>query len=233
MDSIVTAHPELQEEAEESASSALPLVLAQLEEDIALGRLRPRERLVEDDLIQRFKTKRHIVREALIQLERMGVVVRRRNRGATVRDLNPNEVEQIYLVRTLLERQAAQMIPLPAPRLAGELERIHQLHTEAVKAGALVQVFRLNLEFHRVLFAGCGNPYLAEAIEVYAQKTHGIRSYAIARPNLLTRARDEHAAMIAALSEGDREQLVALCTSHLVHSKDAYIQAYRQIFPEA
>jgi len=39
-----------------------------LEEEIVLGFLHPRERLVEDDLLERFGLKRHVVRQVLVEL---------------------------------------------------------------------------------------------------------------------------------------------------------------------
>src|SRR5690606_32587948 len=69
-----------------SARVAMETVVRRLEEEIVLGRLRPRERLLEEDLARAFDTKRHVVRAALAELESMGIVVRQPNRGAAVRD---------------------------------------------------------------------------------------------------------------------------------------------------
>ena len=89
-------------------------VVKALEEDIIFGKLAPGTRLVEDVLLARFPVSRHTIRQALYQLEKLGVVTRERNKGAMVRRLSPDEVRQIYEVRELLQRQAALMIPLPA-----------------------------------------------------------------------------------------------------------------------
>src|SRR5688572_18239602 len=78
-----------------------------LEEDIIFGRLAPGTRLTEDALLSRFAVTRHFARQALVQLEAMGIVSRERNKGATVRSLSPREVREIYEVRELLQRQAA------------------------------------------------------------------------------------------------------------------------------
>src|SRR5579862_1938340 len=69
----------------------LRIVVSKLEEDVILGRLHPRERLVEDDLMARFGAKRHVVRQALVALERTGVVERIPNRGARVRAYRSEE----------------------------------------------------------------------------------------------------------------------------------------------
>ena len=192
------------------------------------GRLHPRERLIEDDLVARFDAKRHVVRQALIELERMGLVGRARNRGAAVADFTPDEVEQIYGVRRLLESAAAAQIPLPLDAVRiDELQAIQRRHDHAVDAGDALTAFRTNNEFHRALFSTSGNAYLSEAIGYFARKTHVIRSLSIARNEYLRKAQQEHRAMIDALRRGDRKRLVELCANHLDISKRPYIEAYR------
>src|SRR5690349_17862471 len=92
------------------AEAAVQTLVSHLEEDIVLGYLHPRERLVEDALIERFGAKRHAVREALARLERLGLVERQPNRGAMVRALTPRGVEEIYAVREILELAAAREV---------------------------------------------------------------------------------------------------------------------------
>lgn len=199
-----------------------------LEEEIALGQLRPRERLVEDDLMSRFGVKRHIVRQALTDLEAMGIVTRQPNRGAAVRDFKAQEVRDLYEVRELVESKAATLIPLPAPvELVERLKSIHSSYIEAVNAGDLRKVFRENLRFHSALFAACGNDALVEVIEQFAQRTHAIRSYTIGDPTLLEKVCEEHSAMISALESGNRDELVALITQHIKPARDAYLRFIR------
>ncbi|RVC59173.1 GntR family transcriptional regulator, partial [Mesorhizobium sp. M4B.F.Ca.ET.088.02.2.1] len=110
-------------------------VVRALEEDIIFGRLAPGTRLVEDVLLGRFPVSRHTIRQALYQLEKLGVVTRERNKGAMVRRLSQEEVRQIYEVRELLQRQAALMIPLPASdALIDELMEIHRIYSAHVDA---------------------------------------------------------------------------------------------------
>ncbi len=212
-------------------SGALRKLVDELETDIVFGRLHPRERLVEDELVARFGAKRHVIRQVLVELERMGLVSRARNRGAAVADFTPDEVEQIYGVRRLLETGAAAQIPMPlhAVKLK-ELRTIQRKHDQAVESGNTLSAFRANNDFHRLLFSTCGNAYLSAAIGDFAQKTHVIRSFSVARPEYLRQARDEHWAMIKALKSGDRQQLVSLCSNHLDISKLPYIEAYRTKF---
>ena len=203
-------------------------LVAALQEDIVLGRLAPGARLVEEELAVRFRTKRHVLREAFVELERFGLIERRRNRGASVRQLTLEDVNQIYAVREILERAAAAQMPLPLPKPALErIDKAQRLHDAAVEAGDAKAVFRANFEFHDALFAACGNPYLAAAIDDFRRKTHVVWSYAIVKPEYFRNAQREHRAMLKALREGDRRRLAELCAAHLDISRQAYLQTHR------
>jgi DNA-binding GntR family transcriptional regulator len=214
-------------EPQDDTSSVAPIerIVRSLEEEIVLGRLRPRERLLEEELAKHFDAKRHVVRAALAELETMGIIVRQPNKGAAVRDFTPLEVEQIYDVRQLLEGRAAEIIALPAaPELLEKLRVIHARHSKAVDDHEPRTVFRANLEFHRVLFGACGNPYLAEQIDQLASRAHAIRFHAITDERLVNRAREEHGLMIDYLEKGNREKLVDIVARHIQPSKDAYLR---------
>lgn len=215
-----------------TAEAAVAALVSQLEEEIVLGFLHPHERLVEDALIDRLGVKRHAVREALARLERLGLVERQPNRGAMVRALTPREVENIYAVREILELAAAIQV-LRFAR-AEDLQRITEAqkrHDDAVDQGDPRTAFRANIGFHQAFFAACGNPELMDAINLYGQKAHPVRSLSIARPEYLARSRQEHWAMIEALRSGDEQGLIILCRDHILIARDAYIEGYRQRFP--
>lgn len=216
--------------AEENACGVEDIVAA-VEEDIVLGRLHPRERLVEEDLIERFNGKRHVVRQALFQLENIGLVERIKNRGAFVKTWTPEEVENLYAMREILELAGIDALPLPAPEAwLKELEAIHHEYSAAVDAQDLRQVFHLNIAFHRTLFAATGNPYLYQTINEFAQRAHGIRFIAIADTESLAQARREHQAMLEAIRAEDRPRLRQLSREHLLPSKNRYLDLYRRTF---
>ena len=207
------------------SSEALEQVVAVLQEHIVLGRLAPGARLVEEDLAGQLNTKRHVLRQAFVELERFGLVERKPNRGASVRQLTLQDVSQIYAVRAILERAAAESIPLPMKKADREtIEAAQRQHDEAVEIGDAKAVFRANFGFHRSLFATCGNPYLAAAIDDFRNKTHVVWSYAIVRPEYFRNAQREHHAMLKAIRKGDRKQLIELCGLHLTISRHAYVE---------
>jgi len=209
---------------ESAAPAPAVIAVAGIEEDIVLGRLAPGQRITEDELLARFELKRHVVREVLATLERMGLIEQRRNIGALVRRFDPKAVRELYAMRELLESEAARRMPLPPDAAAlARLERIQKDHDRAVARGNLREVFRANVAFHRALFALTGDEVLEKAVEEYARITHAIRFATLANPGYRERAREEHRAMLQALARGDRVALVAACRAHLRPSRDAYL----------
>jgi DNA-binding GntR family transcriptional regulator len=207
--------------------TAVSEIVSVLEQDIIFGRFLPKQRLYEDEFIVRFATKRHIVRAALHELERKGIVERQPNRGAAVRYFSRAEVAALYELRVILHEAAARRIQLAAdPEWFAQLEAARDAHAEAVASRDLGLVFQTNTIFHRKLFEGTGNAYLSEAIETSNAKTHGIRSHGLGMPSLLEKARAEHFAMVDAVRNGDLEELARLCISHMQPARAFYEEKY-------
>ncbi|MCF3933989.1 GntR family transcriptional regulator [Acuticoccus sp. M5D2P5] len=199
-------------------------VAADVQADILVGRILPRERLIEDELIVRFGATRHAVRRALDELERLGLVVRRPNRGAQVCDYTPKDIEDLYAIRYALEGLAAASLPVPGDAgLLTALREVATAHQEASAAMAFSEIARLNNLFHDTLFASAGNEELASAIRLYALRTQPIRSRGFADSELRRRAVGEHFAMCDALERGERETLAALCREHIRWPMEFYL----------
>ena len=131
-----------------------------------------------------------------------------------MRRLTLEDVNQIYAVREILERAAAAQMPLPPEKtLYQRIDAAQRRHDNAVEAGDAKAVFGANFEFHEALFAACGNPYLAAAIDDFRRKTHVVWSHAIVKPEYFRNAQREHRAMLKALREGDRKRLIGLCAT--------------------
>lgn len=199
-------------------------ILKRLEEDIIFGRFAPGSRLVEDALMARYGATRHSIRQALVQLERTGVVLRERNVGATVCSYSAQEVRQIYEVRELLTRQAMLMIPLPAPDAVIErLTAIQARYCRHADAGDLRGIHETNDAFHITLFSACRNPYLVRSLQDYMSLTLPMRAKTLADPSELAVSRRQHEMMIELLRGRDGWALAQLCVAHMQPSKTDYL----------
>jgi DNA-binding GntR family transcriptional regulator len=206
-----------------------PNIVEALEWDIIFGRIHPRERLVEDHLVERFGSTRHKVRQALAELMRRGLVVQIRNRGAQVRDYSVDEVRGLYDIRNALQSQAIRRMQFPfEPERLAALRDMHEEHCAAARAGAGRDMLHLNDRFHALFFEACTLPVLADAIAEYALRTHPIRSRGFFNEEYRTAAQEDHASIIALAGQsGDdvREELIALNQLHINRPRDLYLAA--------
>lgn len=199
-------------------------VVARLEEDIIFGRLAPGTRLVEDTLMLRFGASRHFIRQALVEVERRGVVRREKNIGATVRSYSADEVRQIYDVREVLTRQAMLMIPLPAaPALIARLDALQQAYRDRSRAGDMRGLHDANDAFHLSLYEACGNAYLVRTLKDYMGLTLPMRAKNLADPDGLQLSISQHDTMIRLLQQHDRWALAQLGIDHMQASKADYL----------
>ena len=91
-----------------------------LREDIIQGRIKPGERIVEEDIAEKFHVSRGPVREALRHIGEEGFVVYESHKGSTVKTISYEEMQENYLVRSTLEVLAIRII---AGKLPEEIER--------------------------------------------------------------------------------------------------------------
>jgi DNA-binding GntR family transcriptional regulator len=212
-----------------SPASTDESIAAALEEEIIFGRLKPGERLREEALLERFGHSRHFIRAALARLEKMGIVVRTRNIGAAVRAFSIAEIEQVYEVREIVQRQAALRVRLPAgPEDIARIQAIHADYVRCVEAGDLRGIHTNNDRFHIAIFELCGNAYLLALVRQYMDLTYVIRTNTFSDADALQGSRRQHEMMIEQLNGRDSWAFSELCVQHLRPNKEEYVRRLRQ-----
>src|SRR3990167_906641 len=173
---------------------------------IDLGRLNPGDVVDESALVAEFGVSRTPVREAVLQLEAMGLIRRLPRKGATV-------------FRPSLEGQAAG---LAARRLSKSwAEALEQVvvacETHAATHGDADPdgYYQLNLRFHECVALAAGNSFLTEMIKTNARK---LLAYYRARYRyagaIATSAR-EHRAIATLIFARDSEGAEVLMARHV------------------
>ncbi|WP_166652568.1 GntR family transcriptional regulator [Enterovirga rhinocerotis] len=207
----------------DDAPHPVDVVIAAIETDVIRGRILPRMRLIEDHLMEDYGAKRHVVRAALTELERLGVVIKPRHRGAEIRRFDAAELKQLYDMRAVLHRAAVAAMPLPpsAEALSG-LEAARASHESACAEGDLIAIHRSNMTFHRLLYGLCENQYLAESIRLHDWLSFPARAYGVADEQALRIACDEHGEMVEAVRRADRAALEDLSVRHMANARRIY-----------
>jgi len=194
-----------------------------IEEAILSGQLKPRERLVEMDLISQFGGSRTVIREALKRLEGKGLVRTTPYRGAVVSDLTIEEIEEIYFVRVELEKIAARLVIRHiTPKEVQHLKKLSR-EVERHLREKTHQMIEVDSEFHRRIFKACGNRYLYDMIDFLRTKAHIVRFNAWSLVHRIEESIVEHREMIKAIEEKNLSQFEKLIVKHLTYSKKSYM----------
>ncbi|MEL6450677.1 MAG: GntR family transcriptional regulator [Pseudomonadota bacterium] len=133
---------------------------AQLLTAIRNGAFKPGDRLREVDVADRLSLSRTPIREALRRLEADGIVEHRPRLGAVIRQLSHTELVELYEMRIVLERTAAEMAAKHAA--SAEIDALHDLN-EALSGCAPAEAAALNQDFHRGIYLATRNRFLLES----------------------------------------------------------------------
>jgi len=144
---------------------ALPDRVSDLFRDsILTGRLRPGTRLVEQKLAERLSMSRVPIREALIKLEKEGLIVSRPN-GKYVVELGEQDFPKVYAVRSALERLAVELATKSVSReRASALRRRMEQMKEAGARQDAGSYIKYDFELHQLIWQQSDNHYLLDAL---------------------------------------------------------------------
>jgi DNA-binding GntR family transcriptional regulator len=132
-----------------------------IKEAIYKGQLRPRERIIEDDLARRLGVSRGTVREALLRLERDGLIVTTSRRGTFIRDITLEEGKVVFSMRGKLEGLCVRyMREAMRPETRAVLDKALQNMQIAAAANSDEQFFYADMELHHTIWKLSGQPQL-------------------------------------------------------------------------
>jgi len=193
--------------------STADLLAHELRQMINNGSLRDGERLIERDLASHFAVSRIPMREAFRQLEHDGLVEIFRNRGAIVRTLSVNDLNEIYQLRSLLEGEA--IFQSTNNLSADNLATAALTHNLLASCTEFEQQGKLNREFHDLLYSGCKNDRLLAMINNYRNQ---IERYEYLQRQLLSETslfQNDHATILAACQQRNAEKARAEVMRHI------------------
>lgn len=187
-----------------------------IEEQIATGVRRPGTRLDEQELAAEFGVSRTPIREALIQLSAVGLVEMRPRRGATVAEVGPARLCEMFEVMAELEamcgRLAARRINDDEQR---QLQEAHRACEAARDAQDPDEYYRLNEIFHRSIYAASHNAFLAEEAIALHRRLRPYRRLQLRVRNRMQTSYSEHQGIVDAILAGDGELAAERLRSHV------------------
>jgi DNA-binding GntR family transcriptional regulator len=141
-------------------------VVLAIEKAVLTGAVEPGQRLVEAEIARQMGISKAPVREALRELERLGLVVSYPRRGTFVAEITPTVASEAYSLRAVIESYAARLAVSRCSErdLNGMEELIVQADTLPPEgAENLIRRAELDLAFHDEIYRLSGHHQLQEA----------------------------------------------------------------------
>ena len=187
---------------DERSDSAVSRIAVTLGTDIIEGRRQPGDDVNTLELSRQFNTSRTPVREALLLLEKEGLVdipARRRPRVAVT---DPTVVQEIYRVRAILLGLACEFICERATETDIQLlwDGFQSMRT-AAELGDIDAYFWANIRFHDQLLETSGNTTLRRILESLGLRVLRLRRLSMSLPGRLAQSVDDNEHLLHALEE--------------------------------
>jgi DNA-binding GntR family transcriptional regulator len=196
------------------------MVYAILHEAILSGILPPGQRLGEELLAALFDVSRTPVREALLRLETTGLAHRVPRRGLIVARITPEEIVEVYVVRENLDGLAAHLAAQVAtPSDVAILIAINEEFARAARAGDVVAMADLNLQFHEAVARVARNSLLSQFLTQIHHHVRRIPGTTFQHPGRAASAVEEHASIIEAIQARDAERARQLATESMATAR--------------
>jgi DNA-binding GntR family transcriptional regulator len=197
------------------------------------GGLEPGTRLGIDTIARELAVSPTPVREAMVQLERTGLVTREALKGYRVAPpLGADQLAELFDARLMLETTAARMAAPAGPDMLEDLRGAQDRHARAGEAVAAAlttgrvepaltaEYFAADTEFHAVILDHGRNRYLRQMSETLGAQVHRMRQTALRGVPDVEEAVAEHAAVVAAYATGGVEEPVAALHRHLQNVRE-------------
>lgn len=206
-------------------SSLTARVRESIREAIIDGTLEPGSLHSVQSLADIFKVSRTPVREALIDLAGADMVEFERNRGVRILETSVHDLEEILVLRILLEVPATYRAAenIDADGLSALRQELDAM-VEAAETDDEPTMMQHDRRFHELINTASGNSRLTEYIDSLRDLilTRGVST--VDNTRSLSEIVAEHEGILAALASGDAEAAAAAMKLHLVNTASLLLQ---------
>ena len=205
-------------------------VADKLRDQIIRGEIAEGTQLRQDAIATQYQVSRIPVREALRQLDAEGLIAIVPNRGAIVPALSPDDIEELFSIRALLEPELLKRsIPHLTEEDLAEADAILRTYVSELRREDHVSGWgRLNWQFHSILYSRANQPRSMAIIrnvnnsgERYTRLqlylTHGIK-----------RANEEHHRILELCRQRDVPAACKLLREHIQYAGQSLKQALQE-----
>ena len=197
-----------------SATTLSDFVYESLREKLRDGRLQPGDRLNVVKLAEELGVSRTPVQEAVSRMEQDGLLVTHPHQGAIITDLEPGQAKELYVMREILQGNAARLTAQNATEV--EIRTLRDMLEDQKRSFDDPEGFvRLNQQFHDAIFQMAHNRYLLQAVDMFHSSLALLRSINPLPPGRLESAYLEHVAIVEAIERRDPDGAEEATLEHI------------------
>lgn len=203
-------------------------LVTEIRDEILRGTYQPGQRLLLNDLAERFGVSNMPVREALRHLETEGIVTSIPHKGAFVTRLDAEEMQDIYDIRVALEVLATRLaVPQMTDATLAELNR----HISAMddNVDTVATFIKLNHQFHMTLYAASQRKFLCDLIKTLRFRMHHYMHAFKVELGDMAQIQREHREILAACAAKNEERAADLIRAHVANVGKSIIEYMRQL----
>jgi len=189
------------------------VAFAKLMHAIESGVYQPGDRLRETEIADRLALSRTPIREALRRLEAEKIIEHRPRVGAVIRTLGQAEVVELYEMRLVLERTAAEMAAKHAA--AAEVDAMAGLNDEIAATQDGPKAAAINQKFHRAIYLAARNRFLLDAARAMNNALLLLGPTTLADAARIATVVTQHKQIMDAIGAGDIDVAGAAAEAHL------------------
>lgn len=201
-----------------------------LEENIISMTLLPESKLVEENIARALGVSRSPVREALMQLENAGLVVRRPGKGRVVASFTEREVIDNYEVWAMVESYTGGLACLTASKedfekIASVLDQMRR-HAGAGTDDEVAAYRELNFNFHFNMVLPCPNKTLIRLYENALKPIKWCWNLSILWQSDSSLSFNEHEQLLNLYRKRERENYEKLVRRHIREASERFRTEY-------
>ncbi len=214
---------------ETASGSAIPrqsltsAVADKLRDQIIRGEIPEGAQLRQDAIATQYQVSRIPVREALRQLDAEGLIAIVPNRGAVVPALSPDDVEELFSIRALLEPEVLKVsIPHLTEEDFGEAETVLTKYVSELKRDDHVSAWgRLNWQFHSCLYSRANQPRFMAIIRNVNNSGERYTRLQLYLTHGMKRANEEHHQILDFCRQRDVGSACKLLRQHIQYAGES------------
>ena len=202
-----------------------------IREAIFSGKLNPGDRIIETYWAKELGVSQGPVREAIRDLEAMGLVETVPFKGSRIRTLTEKDVRDNYSVRICLESKSIRdaIIQLDDQRMAELVEHLRTILLEmddCANRGDLRQFTDCDTLFHRAIIDATGNQVLLKLWE-QCNMRNWFRFSALTDATSLRQLQSGHQQILEAICARDVKTATSMLEDHLTGLMDGFIRGVK------